>query len=141
MDEYEEPKPHHMECKYHVVFIPKCRRRTLYQELGVIGIDSSPPACAPEESRRRALDARSRAHAAVDPAETCGVAGRRVHQGQERDPHGSGLWRAQTQFRRTALLARGFFVNTVGRDDEAIRAYIRNQEKEDQRLEQMNLWR
>ena len=30
--------------------------------------------------------------------------------------------------------ARGFFVNTVGRDEEAIRAYIRNQEKEDQRL-------
>ena len=28
--------------------------------------------------------------------------------------------------------ARGFFVNTVGRDEEAIRAYIRNQEKEDQ---------
>ncbi len=25
--------------------------------------------------------------------------------------------------------ARGFFVNTVGRDEEAIRAYIRNQEK------------
>ena len=37
--------------------------------------------------------------------------------------------------------ARGFFVNTVGRDEEAIRAYIRNQEKEDKRLEQMNLWR
>ena len=39
------------------------------------------------------------------------------------------------------FLGRGFFVNTVGRDEEAIRAYIRNQEKEDQRLEQMNLWR
>jgi putative transposase len=37
--------------------------------------------------------------------------------------------------------ARGFFVNTLGRDEEAIRADIRNQEKEDQRLEQMNLWR
>ena len=37
--------------------------------------------------------------------------------------------------------ARGFFVNTVGRDEEAIRAYICNQENEDQRLEQLNLWR
>ena len=37
--------------------------------------------------------------------------------------------------------ARGFFVNTVGRDEEVIRAYIRDQEKEDHRLEQMNLWR
>ena len=54
--------------------------------------------------------------------------------------HGSGLWRAQTQFRRTALLGpRVFFVNTVGRDEEVIRDYIRNQEKEDQRLEQMKL--
>ena len=37
--------------------------------------------------------------------------------------------------------ARGFFVNTAGRDEEAIRAYIRTQEREDERLEQMNLWR
>jgi putative transposase len=37
--------------------------------------------------------------------------------------------------------ARGFFVNTVGRDKEANWTYIRNQEKEDQTLEQMNLWR
>lgn len=37
--------------------------------------------------------------------------------------------------------ARGYFVSTVGRDEEMIREYIRNQEKEDQRLEQMQLWR
>lgn len=37
--------------------------------------------------------------------------------------------------------ARGYFVSTVGRDEEVIRTYKRNQEEEDQRLEQMNLWR
>jgi putative transposase len=37
------------------------------------------------------------------------------------------------------FLARGYFVSTVGRDEAVIRAYIRNQEREDQRLEQMNL--
>ena len=37
--------------------------------------------------------------------------------------------------------ARGYFVSTVGRDEAVIRDYIRNQEKEDQRLEQLNLWR
>jgi putative transposase len=37
--------------------------------------------------------------------------------------------------------ARGYFVSTVGRDEEAIRDYIRNQEKEDARLEQLALWR
>ncbi|MBF0138721.1 MAG: transposase, partial [Magnetococcales bacterium] len=35
--------------------------------------------------------------------------------------------------------ARGYFVSTVGRDETTIREYIRNQEKEDQRLEQLKL--
>ena len=34
MDECPKPKPHAVEMqKYHVVFIPKCRRRTLYEQL------------------------------------------------------------------------------------------------------------
>ena len=37
--------------------------------------------------------------------------------------------------------ARGYFVSTVGRNEEVIREYIKNQEAEDTRLEQMNLWR
>jgi putative transposase len=37
--------------------------------------------------------------------------------------------------------ARGYFVSTVGRDEVVIRQYIQNQEHEDRRLEQLNLWR
>ena len=37
--------------------------------------------------------------------------------------------------------ARGYFVNTVGRDETMIREYIRKQEKEDWRLAKLNLWR
>ena len=37
--------------------------------------------------------------------------------------------------------ARGYFVSTVGRDQEVIREYIKNQEADDTRLEQLNLWR
>jgi putative transposase len=37
--------------------------------------------------------------------------------------------------------ARGYFVSTIGRDEDTIRDYIRNQGQEDQRLGQMNLWR
>ena len=33
MDEYESPSHTRWECKYHVVFIPKYRRRTFYREL------------------------------------------------------------------------------------------------------------
>ena len=36
--------------------------------------------------------------------------------------------------------ARGYFVATVGRDEATIREYIRHQEQEDQRLDQLNLW-
>jgi len=36
---------------------------------------------------------------------------------------------------------RGYFVSTVGRDEEVIRNYIRHQEKEDEKLEQLGLWR
>lgn len=35
--------------------------------------------------------------------------------------------------------ARGYWVSTVGKDEAAIRRYIQEQEKEDKRLEQMNL--
>ena len=37
--------------------------------------------------------------------------------------------------------ARGFFVSTVGRDEAVIREYTKNQEQEDKRLDQLNLWR
>jgi len=33
--------------------------------------------------------------------------------------------------------ARGYFVSTVGLDEEVVRAYIRNQEKEDEQYDQL----
>lgn len=35
--------------------------------------------------------------------------------------------------------ARGYFVSTVGRDEQVIRDYIRHQEREDRRLDQLSL--
>jgi putative transposase len=37
--------------------------------------------------------------------------------------------------------ARGYFVSTVGADEEVVRAYIQNQEKEDHRVEQLSLFK
>jgi putative transposase len=37
--------------------------------------------------------------------------------------------------------ARGYFVSTLGRDEAIIREYIRRQEDEDKRLDQLNLWK
>lgn len=42
-------------------------------------------------------------------------------------------------FTGQSFWARGYFVSTVGRDEQKIREYIRNQEAEDRRLEQLSL--
>ena len=47
--------------------------------------------------------------------------------GKERNFTGEVFW------------ARGYFVSTVGLDEEMVRAYIRNQEHEEERLDQMKL--
>ena len=143
MNEYERLSHTTWDCKYHVVFIPKCRRKTLYQELRRhLG----------EVFRRLAIQKESKVEEghlmpdhvpmllSIPPkyavSQVLGfIKGKsaihmaRVYGERKRNFVGQHFW------------AREFCVNTVGRDEEAIRAYIRNQEKEDQRLEQMNLWR
>ena len=133
MNEYESLSHTTWDCKYHVVFIPKCRRKTLYQELRRhLG----------EVFRRLALQKESKVEEghlmpdhvhmllSIPPkyavSEVVGfIKGKsaihmaRVYGERKRNFVGQHFW------------ARGFFVNTVGRDEEAIRAYIRNQEKED----------
>ena len=53
----------------------------------------------------------------------------RVYGERERNLVGQHFW------------ARGYYVSTVGRDETVIREYIRNQEQEDKRWDQMNLLR
>ena len=121
MDEYQALSHTTWECKYHVVFIPKCRRKTLYLELHLMPdhvhmLISIPPKYAVSQVVGF-IKGKSAIHLA------------RVYGERKRNFVGQHFW------------ARGYFVNTVGRDEEAIRTYIRNQEKEDQRLEQLNVWR
>ena len=51
----------------------------------------------------------------------------RVYAGRRRSFVGQHFW------------ARGYWVSTVGKDEEAVRRYIREQEQEDLRLEQLEL--
>src|SRR5208283_954802 len=53
----------------------------------------------------------------------------RVHGGRKQNFVGQSFW------------ARGYFVLTVGRDEALVREYIRTQEEEEKRLEQLNMWR
>ena len=52
----------------------------------------------------------------------------RVYGGRKQNFVGQHFW------------ARGYYVSTVGRDEEAVRKYIREQDEEDKRLDQMGLW-
>jgi putative transposase len=52
----------------------------------------------------------------------------RVHLGKRKNFTGQHFW------------ARGYFVSTIGMDEQKIWEYIRAQEKEDRRLDQMNLF-
>ena len=53
----------------------------------------------------------------------------RVYGGRKQNFVGQNFW------------ARGYFVSTVGRDEAVVRDYIRTQEQEDKRLDQMDMWR
>lgn len=53
----------------------------------------------------------------------------RTYLGQRKNLSGMSFW------------ARGYFVSTVGTDEEVVRAYIRDQEKEDERVEQLSLFK
>jgi putative transposase len=130
------------ECKYHIVFIPKCRRRTLYDEvrkhLGEVFHDLARHKDSRIEEGHLMPD---HVHMliAIPPkhavAQVVGyIKGKsaihlaRVYGERKRNFSGQHFW------------ARGYFVSTVGRDEATIRAYIQHQEREDQRLDQLRLW-
>jgi putative transposase len=52
----------------------------------------------------------------------------RVYLGRRKNFTGQHFW------------ARGYYVSTVGVDEETVRAYIQGQEEEDRRLDQLNLF-
>ena len=136
MDNVESLNHTKWDCKYHVVFIPKNRRKVLYGDVfrglaqhkesrieeGHLMADhvhmliSIPPKYAIANVVGY-IKGKSAIHLA------------RVYGERKRNFTGQSFW------------ARGYFVSTVGRDEELIRNYIRNQEREDERLEQLGLWR
>jgi len=52
-----------------------------------------------------------------------------------------GNLRENQNYSEENFWARGDFVLTVGLDEQAVRAYIKEQEKEEARYEQLSLWK
>ena len=130
------------ECKYHVVFIPKCCRRVLYgqlrKHLGEVFHDLAQHKDSRIEAGHLMPDhvhmlisippkhAISQVVGYIKGKSAIHVA--RVYGERKRSFSGQHFW------------ARGYFVSTVGRDEATIRAYIQHQEREDQRFDQRRLW-
>jgi putative transposase len=142
MDELESLSHTKWECKYHVVFIPKCRRKVLYQELRrhlgeVFGSLAKRKEREIEEGHLRPDHVHMMI--AIPPkyavSQVIGyIKGKsaihlaRVYGERKRNFVGQHFW------------ARGYWVSTVGRDEAVIREYIQKQEEEDKRQDQMKLW-
>jgi putative transposase len=141
MTDYRSLNHTKWECKYHVVFIPKCRKRLIFGQIrrhlgqvlrrlarqreseieeGHLMADhvhmmiSIPPKYSVSQVVGY-IKGKSAIHIA------------REFGGRRRNFVGQHFW------------ARGYFVSTVGRDEAVIRAYIRHQEQEDRRQDQLRL--
>ena len=141
MQTYESLKHSVWECRYHVVFIPKYRRKALYgqlrRDLGpVFRSLAEQKECTVEEGHLMP----DHVHMLLSVPPKYAVASvmgfikgksaihiARVYAGRRRNFVGQHFW------------ARGYWVSTVGKNEEAIRRYIREQEKEDQRVDQLEL--
>lgn len=143
MDRFESLSHTTWECKYHVVFIPKCRRKVLYGQLRIyLGEVFRKLACQKECRIEEGHLMPDHVHMLVSIPPKYSVSqvvgfikGKsaihlaRVYGERKRNFVGQHFW------------ARGYFVSTVGRDEAVIREYIQKQEKEDERLDQLGLWR
>ena len=143
MDRIESLNHTKWDCKYHIVFIPKNRRKVLYGQLRKHLGEVFHTLAQHKESRiEEGHMMRDHVHMliAIPPkyavSQVVGyIKGKsamhlaRVYGENKRNFTGQSFW------------ARGYFVSTVGRDAQMIQNYIRHQEEEDARLEQLGLWR
>ena len=141
MDDYQSLSHTKWECKYHVVFIPKCRRKVLYGELRRhLGMVFRTLA---EQKECRILEGHlmpDHVHMLISIPPKYSVAQAMGYiKGKSAIHIARTFMERKRNFVGQHFWARGYFVSTVGRDEAVIREYIRHQEGEDKRMDQMNL--
>ena len=139
---YESLKHTKWECKYHVVFIAKYRKKRLYQELrkhlGNVFRDlARQKECQIEEGHLMP----DHVHMLIAIPPKYAVAQVMGFLKGKSAIHIARVWGGRKhQYVGQHFWARGYWVSTVGRDEAAVRAYIAEQEKEDQRLDQLEMF-
>lgn len=141
MKEYQSLAHTRRDCKYHVVFIPKERKKRmfvmLHRHLGEMFRELAKHREAEVVEGRLMPDHVHMCLSMPPKYAVSNVVGyikgksaitiARKYGGRARNFTGEVFW------------ARGYFVSTVGLDEAMVRAYIRNQEEEDERCDQMKL--
>ena len=141
MDEYQSLNHTRWECKYHVVFIPKYRRKALFEQLRR---DLGPIFRSLTEQRESEVQEGhlmpDHVHMLLSIPPKYSVAQVVGYiKGKSAIHIARSYMNAKRNFVGHHFWARGYFVSTVGRDETVIREYIRNQEHEDKRADQLNL--
>ena len=129
------------DCKYHVVFIPKRRKQKVFGALRTHLGEIFKELAQHKESQV------VEGHLMSDHVHMCisippkyavsNVVG--YMKGKSAITIARKFGGRQRNFTGEVFWARGYFVSTVGLDEEVVRAYIRDQEHEDERLDQTNL--
>jgi putative transposase len=143
MDEFESFNHTKWTCNNHVVFIPKGRSKALYGTLRPHLGEVFRALTQQKESRIEAghLPA-DHVHMTITIPPKYAVSQVVGYIKGKSAIHLARVYGERTRnFVGRHFWARGCFVSTVGRDETVIRAYTKKQEQEDQRLEQLNLWR
>ena len=129
--------------KNHFVWIPKYRRRTLYRELRQHLGEVIRDLAQQRESRIEEGHLRpDHVHVliSIPPKHAVSqVVG--YIKGKSAIHIARSYLGRRSNFRGQHFWARGYWVSTVGKDEKAVREYIRGQEKEGRRLEQLNIFR
>jgi REP-associated tyrosine transposase len=141
MKEYQSLSHTRWDCKYHVVFIPKRRKKSLYgalrRNLGEIFRELA------QQRECKVVEG----HLMIDHVHMCLSIPPKISvsnavgyiKGKSAISIARNFGGRQRNFTGEVFWARGYFVSTVGLDEEMVRAYIRNQELEDERYDQMKL--
>ena len=130
------------DCKYHIVWIPKYRKKVLYgklrEYLGEVIRDSAQQ----KESKvweGHLMPDHAYILVSIPPkyavAQVVGYI-----KGKSAIYVARNFGNRRKNFTGERFWARGYFVSTCGRDDEEIKEYIKHQEQEDKRIDQLKLF-
>ena len=141
MEDYRSLNHTKWQCKYHIVFIPKYRRRKLY---GVIKRDLGETFHRLAEQKQCWIEEGhimpDHVHMLLNVPPKLAVSSAVGYiKGKSAIHIARHYLKRDRNYAGQAFWARGYFVDTVGRDTETIRRYIADQDKEDRRLDQLEM--